>query len=198
MKKPIAVAATVLALGVAGTAVAAPGGNVFGGSSDDKQAEFASGLAQKLDGVNANEVEQGISELRAERETEMLNERAQNLASQLDGVSVEQATAALNEVQSSAEEGTRPDRAETEKLLAEALGVSEEDLQNAQQAEATERLDQAVEDGKVTEDQADEIREQIESGEMPKGGRGHGGAGGPGHGGPGAGGPGGESPEAGA
>jgi DNA-binding transcriptional regulator YhcF (GntR family) len=192
MKKPIAIAAAILAIGVAGTAVAAPGGGVFGGSPEEKQVEFARDLAQKLDGVNANQVEQGLAELQDERRAETLNERAIELASQLDGVSVDRAKAALETVHESVEEGTRPDPSEMDSALAEALGVSEADLEAARQAGAEDRLDQAVKDGEVTEQMADQIREQIESGEMPEGGPGHGpGPGGPGSGfgGPGEGGP---------
>ncbi len=207
MKKPIAIAAAVLAIGVAGTAVASPGGSVFGGGDrEERQAEFASDLAQKLDGVNANEVEQGLDQLHSEREAEMLNERAESLASGLDGVSVEQAKTALENVRESIGEGERPDPSEADALLAEELGVSEDDLTDARKAEMTQRLDQAVEDGAITEEQADEMRDKIESGEAgpggPGGGPGHGGPGGPGHGGPdGPGGPGsfgsyGEAPSA--
>ncbi len=128
MKKPIAVAAAVLALGVAGTAVAAPGGGVFGGGDkEERQAEFASDLAQRLDGVNANEVERGLEQLKSEHEAEMLNERAQALASGLDGVSVQQAKAALETVSQSVGEDQRPDPSEMEALLAEELGVSVDD-----------------------------------------------------------------------
>ncbi len=192
MKKPIAIAAAVLAIGVAGTAVAAPGGSVLGGGDrEERQAEFATDLAQKLDGVNRNEVEQGLEELRSEREAQMLNERAESLASGLDGVSVDQAKTALENVRESIGESERPDPSEVDALLAEELGVSEDDLTEARKAEMTQRLDQAVEDGAITEEQADEMREKIESGEARPGGPGHGGPGGPGHGGPGEGGPGG-------
>jgi hypothetical protein len=197
MKKPIAIAAAVLALGVAGTAVAAPGGGVFGGDHEAKQAEFASDLAQKLDGVNATEVEKGLEQIHSERQAEMLDKRAESLASGLDGVSVQQAKAALETVHESVGEGQRPDPSEVNALLAEELGVSEEDLDSARQAEMEQRLDQAVEDGAITEEQADEMRERIENGDLPKGGHpggGHGGGPiGAGPGGPG--GPGGGAPD---
>ena len=190
MKKPIAVAAAVLALGVAGTAVAAPGGGVFGGGDkEERQAEFASDLAQKLDGVNAERgrTRPRTAEIRARGRNA---ERAgQALASGLDGVSVQQAKAALEAVSQSVGEDQRPDPSEMEALLAEELGVSVDDLAEARKAEMTQRLDQAVEDGAITEEQADEMRAKIESGELPPpGGPGHGGPvgpAGPGHGGPG-------------
>ncbi len=191
MKKPIAITAAVLAIGAAGTAVAAPGGGVFGGGDrEQRQAEFAADLAQKLDGVNRSEVEQGLEELRAEREAEMLDERAEALASSLDGVSVSEARAALESVRESVGEGQRPDPSELEAALAEELGVSVEELSQARESEMKQRLDQAVEDGAITEEQADEIRERIESGELPPKGPHGGGPGGPdGPGGPGASGP---------
>ncbi len=185
MKKPIAIAAAVIALGVAGTAIAAPGGGVLGGDPEERQAEFASDLAQRLDGVNANQVEKGLEEIHAEREAEMLNQRAKGLASQLDGVSVDQAKTALESVHKTLEsEGTRPDPEQVDQMLADKLGVSAEDIQKAHQAEAESRLDQAVKDGMLTEEQAGQIRERIESGEGPAPGGGH--PGGP-PGGPGAG-----------
>jgi hypothetical protein len=196
MKKPIAVAAAVVVLGAAGTAVAAPGGGVFGGGDpEQRQAEFASDLAGKLDGVNANEVERGLEQLHAEREAEMLNERAEALASGLDGVSVEQTRAALESVHDSIGEGQRPDPSEVEAALAEELGVSVDELTEVRKSEMKQRLDQAVEDGAITEEQADEIRDRIDSGELPPGGPHGGGPGGPPHGGPGGpGGPGGAGP----
>lgn len=185
MKKPIAIAAAVLAIGAAGTAVAAPGGSILGGSQDERQAEFAGDLAKQLDGVNANQVEQGLEKVRTQHEAEMKTERAEGLADQLDGVSVDQATAALTKVdaqlKSDQQNGERPDPNEVDKLLADELGVSADELKTAHQAEATARLDQAVEDGKLTEKQADKIRKDIKSGKMPPGGPGgHGGPGGPG------------------
>ncbi len=185
MKKPIAIAAAVLAIGAAGTAVAAPGGSILGGSQDERQAEFAGDLAQQLDGVNANQVEQGLEKVRAQHEAKTQTERAKSLADQLDGVSVDQATAALKKVdtqlKSGQQKGDRPDPEAVDKLLADELGVSSDELKKAHQAEATARVDQAVEDGKLTEKQADQIREDIESGKMAPGGRGgHGGPGGPG------------------
>lgn len=168
MKKPVAIAATVIALGAAGTAIAAPGGGVFGGDPEERQAEFAGDLARHLDGVDANQVEQGLEEIQAEREAEMLNQQAEGLAGQLDGVSVDQAKSALESVHQSLEKsGTRPDPEQVDKLLADELGVSTDEIQKAHQAEQESRLDQAVEDGALTGKQADKIRKQIESGKGP-------------------------------
>jgi glycine/D-amino acid oxidase-like deaminating enzyme len=87
--------------------------------------------------------------------------------------------------------------------LAEELGVDADEVEAAletvrdeMQAEhqarhlesLKERLDQAVTDGELTQEQADAILEAAESGVFPGGGRGHHGPGGPGgFGGPGAG-----------
>jgi hypothetical protein len=181
MKKPIVIAAAVIALGAAGTAIAAPGGGVLGGDPEERKAEFASDLAQRLDGVNANQVEKGLEAVHAAREAEMLNQRAEGLASQLDGVSVEQAKSALESVHETLKsEETRPDREQVDQLLADELGVSAEEIQKAHQAEQESRLDQAVKDGALTEEQADQIRERIEGGEGPVPGGGHPGPG-PGH-----------------
>lgn len=186
MKRPIAVATAVLALGAAGTAVAAPGGGVFGGDREGQEAEFASDLAQELDGVSSTEVEQGLEQLRTEREAEMLDENARRLAAGLGGVSVQQARAALEKARGSLGEGERPDPSKLDAALAEELGVSEDELAEVRQTEAKQHLDQAVEDGAITEKQARKLRKQIESGKMPRGGPHPGGPGGShGPGGPG-------------
>jgi hypothetical protein len=70
--------------------------------------------------------------------------------------------------------------------VAERLGISSERLREAIQTEALERLDEAVAEGDIPEAVADEIREHIEAGELPRFGIGPGGHDGPGfHGGPG-------------
>ena len=60
--------------------------------------------------------------------------------------------------------------------LAAALGVTVDDLAAARQQVALDRVDAAVEAGKITEEQAAKLRAAIESGEKPdfgKGKRGH-------------------------
>jgi hypothetical protein len=49
--------------------------------------------------------------------------------------------------------------------VAEKLGVTTEELENAYKEASLERLDAAVAAGRLTEEQADEIRERIESGD---------------------------------
>jgi transposase len=50
--------------------------------------------------------------------------------------------------------------------VAEKLGVTTTELENAYKAAALERLDAAVAAGRITEEQADAIRERIESGDF--------------------------------
>jgi hypothetical protein len=51
--------------------------------------------------------------------------------------------------------------------VAKHLGISSEELEDATKAAAVEQVDQALEDGKITEEQADAMKERIESGEAP-------------------------------
>jgi hypothetical protein len=50
--------------------------------------------------------------------------------------------------------------------VAEKLGVTTEELENAYKEASLERLDAAVAAGRITEEQADKIRERIESGDF--------------------------------
>jgi hypothetical protein len=51
--------------------------------------------------------------------------------------------------------------------VAEHLGISSQELEDATKAAAVDQVDQALEDGKITQQQADELKERIESGEAP-------------------------------
>jgi ribosomal protein S20 len=60
--------------------------------------------------------------------------------------------------------------------VAERLGISEEKLQNAIRDESLAQIDQAVKDGKLTQEQADRLKERVRSGQAlgPLGGFGRG------------------------
>jgi len=196
MRKAILIAVAVGAIVVGGTAFAYSGGPGPFGNNDERQAELASDLAAQLDGVNPNEVEQALDTVREENRAEHRQQMAEAIASQLDSVSADQVESALEtvheQIQAAGENGERPERGVFATTLADELGVSEEEIQSALQAahqeKAEQRLNEAVEPGNLTQEEADQIRERIENGEG-RGGRG--GPGGPGFGpgGPPSGGP---------
>ena len=51
--------------------------------------------------------------------------------------------------------------------VAEHLGISSQELEDATRAAAIDQVNQALEDGRITEEQAEELRSRIESGEGP-------------------------------
>jgi hypothetical protein len=51
--------------------------------------------------------------------------------------------------------------------LAEHLGVSTDELEEAAKAAAIDQVDAALEDGRITEEQAEELKERIEEGDSP-------------------------------
>jgi uncharacterized protein YidB (DUF937 family) len=53
--------------------------------------------------------------------------------------------------------------------IAEKLGITQEELQAAIQAAATDAVDEALADGRITQEQADKARERIESGKGLRG-----------------------------
>lgn len=205
MRAKIATAAVAGALAVAGTAVAAGGGPFGGPLGGDRQEQLAEDLAGELDGVNPNEVSEALQSVAEQKRAEHRAEIAAGIAAQLDGVDADAVEAALSkhseQVQAVLEAGERPEMGSLATTLAEELGKSEDEISTAleaareagieqRQAEMLERLEAAVESGEISEEQADEIRERIESG--PPAGM-HGGPGGhrPGPGEPGGFGPGG-------
>ena len=60
--------------------------------------------------------------------------------------------------------------------LAEKLGISEDDLTTAVKEVELKMIDEALAEGRITEEQAAEMRERVESGELRFPGRGHQGA----------------------
>jgi len=64
--------------------------------------------------------------------------------------------------------------------VAEHLGISSQELEDATKAAAIDEVNQALEDGKITQEQADELRERIDADDYPLlfGRGGHGGPGG--------------------
>jgi hypothetical protein len=51
--------------------------------------------------------------------------------------------------------------------VAKHLGISSQELEDATKAAAVDQVNQALEDGKITQEQADALKERIESGEAP-------------------------------
>jgi hypothetical protein len=198
----IAAVVTVAALATTGTALAASGGgpvkDIFGG--DEPQQQFAQDLAGQL-GVSESKVQNALENVEEQQRSEQTLAFAQSLAAQLDGTSVDDIVKVLDDQQQKLEQqmksGNPPSQAERPgggedplvSALADGLGKSKSEIQDALDAaqkaefeshkkEMLQQLDQAVSDGKLTQDQADNIRKQIENG-PPSGGPGPGGPGGP-------------------
>jgi hypothetical protein len=51
--------------------------------------------------------------------------------------------------------------------VAKHLGISSQELEDATRAAAIDQVDAALEDGRITEERAEELKSRIESGEMP-------------------------------
>lgn len=51
--------------------------------------------------------------------------------------------------------------------LAEHLGISTEELEDAAKAAATEQVDAALEEGRITEEEAERLKERIQQGDAP-------------------------------
>jgi TATA-binding protein-associated factor Taf7 len=167
--RSIAAAATVGALALGGAAIAAAdGAGPFGGGPGVSEAEFAGDLAEKLDGVSAGEVQRALREVREERHGEHRREVAAGLAEELD-VSRADAEAALEKAEA---RGPRDFLG----TLASELGKTRREVRSAFAAMARKRfdamLDRAVEEGHLTEEQAERARERFREG--PRGFHRHG------------------------
>jgi hypothetical protein len=196
-RRTIAIVAAAAALAVGGTAVAASD-ELFPASPKEREAQFAKELSANLNGVTPAEMQRALEKVREQHMAEHRAALAHELAPRLDAseADVEQALEkAHQEIEKSFEAGKRPDPGVFVQTLAKELGKSESEvrqaLQAAHRALLGARLDAAVKAGRLTQAQADRLKQRIEQGDGPFGrgpGMGHG-PGGPGLGGPGAGGP---------
>jgi hypothetical protein len=163
--------------GEADVAVAAPGGPpmVFAAGPDRN---FAEDLAAELD-LSVEEVERALEAVREKNMSEHRRALAEAISSELDSVSVEQVESALavadERMREAFESGEPPSPDVFTETLADELGLSEDEISDALAAarEATfdahreqveQRLDDAVEEGRLGEKEADEIRERLRSG----------------------------------
>ncbi|MFD2763361.1 hypothetical protein [Micromonospora eburnea] len=104
---------------------------------------------------------------RQQKRADRQNEFAEALAKEL-GVPTDKVTAALEKL-TEQHKGDRPERPSA-KDRQEKL----KDRQENRQAQLKERLDQAVKDGKLTQEQADAVLKAVEAGVFPgPGARGH-------------------------
>lgn len=192
-KKAAAGAASVLALGAGATAVAAPSGDgplggVFGPSPQERKAEQARELAKELR-LPEQRVRQAIERVGDRRRARHQAERAKELANRLD-VSDEDAKRALAKGREALRKELdqmhdqfernggqqRRDRVRPRrpgaflKAVAHELDKSTEEVRRALQDIRRDRLNaelsEAVKEGRLTQRQADRIKEQAERGPM--------------------------------
>ncbi|MFG3712193.1 hypothetical protein [Micromonospora sp. NPDC047730] len=146
--------AGLAAAGVLGVGIAAP---TVAFAADGGTSTPSASASESGSGTDSGSGKDGRQQQRAERQAEF----AEALAKEL-GVSTDKVTAALEKVHEARKPADRPERGDSAD----------------RQAALKERLAQAVEDGKLTQEQADAITAAAEAGVFPgPGGRG-------GHGGP--------------
>jgi AraC-like DNA-binding protein len=139
---------------------------------------FPEDLAAELDGVTAEEVEQALEAVSEKNLSEHRQELAEAISPELDGVSVEQVESALaaadERMREAFESGDPPSPDVFTETLADELGLSEDEVADALAAargatfeahrdQMEQRLDDAVEEGRLSEKRADEIRERLRS-----------------------------------
>jgi hypothetical protein len=200
----------VAAVAVVATASANGGGGplgFLGGDPEKDRAQYAKDLAGEL-GIDQDRVEKAMDDVEQKRRDAFETEQAKALADKLD-VSEEDAKKALQEAQEKLRDeigpppsikrlGEHPRRVKRlgedpfVKALADARDKDVADVRTALRDIARDKLnaklDEAVKNGNLTKEQADRIRDKIESADGKFGLRVHGR--GPGPGGPGPGGPG--------
>jgi AraC-like DNA-binding protein len=205
-RRPIAIAAMACVLAIGGAAIATakggPLGTFFRADHNDRQAEFSKDLASKLgNGVTADQVSKALDQVQKDHQSEMRADLAKGLAAKLD-VSQGDVENALQKADTQARKGFQrgqPPRVDFIATIAKELNKSESDVRTAfrdvQKDRMNARLDQLVKDGRLTKDQADQIRKRLDQGPPGfgrrrfhmRGGPGAGpppGPGGPGFGGP--------------
>ena len=168
MRRPIAIGATVAMLAGAGTAIAASDSPPAGPLG--REAQFARELAANLGhGVTAAEVQRALEKIRERHMAARRAELARALAPRLDlGVStVESALEkAQGQMHQAFESGRRPDPGLFVRTLAQELSRNESQVRAALQAARRELLDKrrdaAVKAGRLTQQQADAIRQRVE------------------------------------
>jgi hypothetical protein len=176
MRRTLAIATATVAVLAGGTAIAAAGGHPVDRLFGDRDKDLAEELAQRLDGVSAEEVERALDDIRGDKLAEHRKLEAEALAKHLDGVSAAEVEKALEKVQREffserrrdGRPGFRFHRVDLVAELAKELGVKQSELRKAFRAAHRERfeakLDEAVKDGRLTEKQADRIRKRFRDG----------------------------------
>jgi DNA-binding transcriptional ArsR family regulator len=155
-------------------AVAAGPPIAFGPGPDDT---FARDLAAELGGVTTGEVKRALKAVAEKEMARHRRELAEAISSELDGVSADQVESALEvadrRMRQSFESGEPPSPDLFTQTLADELGLSEDAVSKALAAtreaefkahrdEAEQQLDEAVEAGRLSEKEANEIRDRIE------------------------------------
>jgi hypothetical protein len=138
---------------------------------------FARDLAAELDGVTVGEVKRALKAVAQQEMARQRRDLAEAISAELEGVSVEQVENALEvadrRMRESFESGEPPSPDIFTRTLADELGLSEDEVSKALTAareaefaahgdDAERQLDRAVEAGKLSEKEANEVRDRIE------------------------------------
>jgi hypothetical protein len=167
---------TTKSVGEADAALAVPGGPpmLFAEGPDGT---FAEDLAAELD-LSVEEVERALEAVQDKQLSEHRRELAEAISAELDGVSVDEVESALavadERMREAFESGEPPSPDVFAEALADELGLSEDEIVDALEAareasfeahrdQMEQRLDEAVESGRLSENEADAIRERLDS-----------------------------------